>query len=160
MTGATSILSHINKVVEAARQRGGFDAMCFNKMTVLEAEKGRVRGEVAVAKEYLNTIGSTHGGWLSTLVDVGGSLAVASHGFATNGVSTDISVSFLAGSKEGDKIVFDAQVLKLGNTLAYTRVDIFANSRMIATGSHTKYIARETAAKKEAAAAAAAEKPE
>ncbi|KAJ1667666.1 hypothetical protein IW140_001277 [Coemansia sp. RSA 1813] len=147
----STTFNHVLKVVEAVRQHGGFDALCFNQMKLLEAETGRVRGEIPVTKEYLNAIGSTHGGWLSTLVDVGGSLAVASHGFTTTGVSTDLSVSFLAGSKEGDNIIFDAQVLRMGRTLAYTRVDIFNKSKMIATGSHTKYVAREqeVAAKKE-----------
>ncbi|KAJ2502530.1 hypothetical protein GGH96_001060 [Coemansia sp. RSA 1972] len=112
-------------------------------MNLLSAEAGRVRGEVKVTKDYLNAIGGTHGGWLSTLVDVGGSLAIASHGLKSTGVSTDLSVSFLAPSGEGSNIVFDAQVLKLGRTLAYTRVDIFNNDKMIATGSHTKFIARE-----------------
>ncbi|KAJ2076625.1 hypothetical protein H4R24_005598 [Coemansia sp. RSA 988] len=112
-------------------------------MKLLSAETGRVRGEIEVTKDYLNAIGGTHGGWLSTLVDVGGSLAIAAHGFETTGVSTDLSVSFLAPSGEGSTIVFDAQVLKLGRTLAYTRVDIFSGEKMVATGSHTKFIARE-----------------
>ncbi|KAJ2550734.1 hypothetical protein EV175_003958 [Coemansia sp. RSA 1933] len=149
--GASTTFNHVLKVIDLVRQRGGFDALCFSQMKLLEAESGRVRGEIPVTKEYLNAIGSTHGGWLSTLVDVGGSLAVASHGFTTTGVSTDLSVSFLAGSKEGDNVIFDAQVLRLGRTLAYTRVDIFKDSKMIATGSHTKYVAREqeVVAKKE-----------
>ncbi|KAJ2616498.1 hypothetical protein H4S08_000734 [Coemansia sp. RSA 1365] len=120
-------------------------------MKLLSAETGRVRGEVEVTKDYLNAISGTHGGWLSTLVDAGGSLAVATHGFETTGVSTDLSVSFLAPSGEGSTIIFDAQVLKLGRTLAYTRVDIFSGEKMVATGSHTKYVARE----QERAAAAA-----
>ncbi|KAJ1792189.1 hypothetical protein LPJ59_004874 [Coemansia sp. RSA 2399] len=149
---ASTAFNHVSKVIEAVHKRGGFDSLCFSQMKLLEAETGRVRGEIPVTKEYLNAIGSTHGGWLSTLVDVGGSLAVASHGFTTTGVSTDLSVSFLAGSKEGENVVFDAQVLRLGRTLAYTRVDIFNGSnKMLATGSHTKYVAREqeVAAKKE-----------
>ncbi|KAJ2491552.1 hypothetical protein IWW37_002224 [Coemansia sp. RSA 2050] len=114
-------------------------------MSLLSAEVGRVRGEIPVTKSYLNAIGGTHGGWLSTLVDVGGSLAIASHGFRTTGVSTDLSVSFLAASGEGSNIVFDAQVLKLGRTLAYTRVDIYSGDKLVATGSHTKFVAREQA---------------
>ncbi|KAJ1814244.1 hypothetical protein LPJ56_004906 [Coemansia sp. RSA 2599] len=118
-------------------------------MSLISADAGRVRGEIQVEKGHLNAIGGTHGGWLSTLVDVGGSLAIASHGFNTTGVSTDLSVSFLAASGEGSTIVFDAQVLKMGRTLAYTRVDIFNNDKMIATGSHTKFVAKETRQEKE-----------
>ncbi|PIA18854.1 Thioesterase/thiol ester dehydrase-isomerase [Coemansia reversa NRRL 1564] len=149
-TGATT-LNHIRHLMSVISERKGFDALCFGKMKLLSAETGRVRGEVEVTRDYLNAIGGTHGGWLSTLVDVGGSLAIASHGFETTGVSTDLSVSFLAPSGEGSNIIFDAQVLKLGRTLAYTRVDIFSGEKMVATGSHTKYVARE----QERAAAAA-----
>ncbi|KAJ2493522.1 hypothetical protein IWW47_004867 [Coemansia sp. RSA 2052] len=124
-------------------------------MNLLSAEVGHVRGEILVTRDYSNIVGGTHGGWLSTLVDVGGSLAIASHGFKTTGVSTDLSVSFLAASGEGSSIVFDARVLKLGRTLAYTRVDIFSGDKLVATGNHTKFIAREQdlMAAQEAAAA-------
>ncbi|KAJ2305100.1 hypothetical protein IWW54_005182 [Coemansia sp. RSA 2705] len=143
MTAGTATLNHVRNVVRLIREKNGFDAFCFGEMNLLSAEAGRVRGEVEVTKDYLNAIGGTHGGWLSTLVDVGGSLAIASHGFKTTGVSTDLSVSFLAASGEGTNIMFDAQVLKIGRTLAYTRVDIFNGERIIATGNHTKFVALE-----------------
>ncbi|KAJ1897387.1 hypothetical protein LPJ66_003404 [Kickxella alabastrina] len=142
----TSTLNNVRKLMQHVVERKGFDAYCFENMKLLSADIGRVRGEIPITKGYLNAIGGTHGGWLSTLVDVGGSLAIASHGFPTTGVSTDLSVSFLAASGEGSTVVFDAQVLKMGRTLAYTRVDIFSNDKMIATGSHTKFVAKETAA--------------
>ncbi|KAJ2786983.1 hypothetical protein GGI15_001089 [Coemansia interrupta] len=146
MTGATtSTINHVRALMKRIKAQGGFDAYCFGNMNLISAEAGRVRGEIPVEKGHLNAIGGTHGGWLSTLVDVGGSLAIASRGFNTTGVSTDLSVSFLAASGEGSSIIFDAQVLKMGRTLAYTRVDIFSNEKMIATGSHTKFVAKETA---------------
>ncbi|KAI9505845.1 hypothetical protein GGI25_001253 [Coemansia spiralis] len=147
MAPSSTAFNHVRKVIQAVQERNGFDALCFKQMKLLSADTGHVRGEVQVAKEYLNAIGGTHGGWLSTMVDVGGSLAIASYGFKTTGVSTDLSVSFLAATKEGANVVFDARVLKLGRTLAYTRVDIFSNDKMIATGNHTKYIAREQESK-------------
>ncbi|KAJ2158565.1 hypothetical protein GGF46_003684 [Coemansia sp. RSA 552] len=142
---SSAVFSHVAGLMKAINQRNGFDAYCFGAMSLLSAEKGKVRGEVEVEKGHLNAIGGTHGGWLSTLVDVGGSLAIATHGFQSTGVSTDLSVSFLAASGEGTKIAFDAEVLKLGRTLAYTRVNIFSGDKMIATGSHTKFVAREQA---------------
>ncbi|ORX71580.1 Thioesterase/thiol ester dehydrase-isomerase [Linderina pennispora] len=111
-------------------------------MNILSADAGRVKGEILVESLHGNAAGGTHGGWLSTIVDVGGSLAIASHGFPSTGVSTDLSVSFLSASGPGHKLEFDAQVLKLGRTLAYTRVDIFSNDKMVATGNHTKFIAK------------------
>ncbi|KAJ1644681.1 hypothetical protein LPJ64_003665 [Coemansia asiatica] len=143
-TTGTSALNHVRKLAQIIKAQNGFDAYCFGNMNLLSADAGHVRGEIPIEKGYLNAIGGTHGGWLSTLVDVGGSLAIASHGFSTTGVSTDLSVSFLAASGEGSTVVFDARVLKMGRTLAYTRVDIFSNDKMIATGSHTKFVAKET----------------
>ncbi|KAJ2065490.1 hypothetical protein GGI17_000303 [Coemansia sp. S146] len=140
---ATSAFKNVVQVMQAVHAKGGFDAFCFDKLNLLSAEVGHVRGEIPVTRDYLNAVGGTHGGWLSTLVDVGGSLAIASHGFKTTGVSTDLSVSFLAVSGEGSNIVFDARVLKLGRTLAYTRVDIFSGDKLVATGNHTKFVARE-----------------
>ncbi|KAJ2741675.1 hypothetical protein GGI20_005025 [Coemansia sp. BCRC 34301] len=134
---------NVRQVINAAISKGGFDALCFGNMNLLSAKVGHVRGEIPVTRDYLNAGGGTHGGWLSTLVDVGGSLAIASHGFKTTGVSTDLSISFLAASGEGSNIVFDARVLKLGRTLAYTRVDIFSGDKLVATGNHTKFVARE-----------------
>ncbi|KAJ2006887.1 hypothetical protein GGI04_001234 [Coemansia thaxteri] len=148
-TAGTNAFGHVRQLIKAVLARGGFDAYCFENMNLLSAEVGRVRGEIPVARGYLNAIGGTHGGWISTLVDVGGSLAVASHGFKTTGVSTDLSVSFLASSGEGSVLVFDAQVLKMGRTLAYTRVDIFSGDQLIATGNHTKFVAREQERAKE-----------
>ncbi|KAJ2767316.1 hypothetical protein IWQ56_003381, partial [Coemansia nantahalensis] len=63
----------------------------------------------------------------------------------TTGVSTDLSVSFLAPSGEGATVSFDARVLKLGRTLAYTQVDIHSGDTLIATGRHTKFVGREQA---------------
>lgn len=142
-TSAGSLFQHVQQLTKTVLAKKGFDSLCFNQMKLLSVEVGKVRGEILVSKEHLNAIGGTHGGWLSTLVDTGGSLAVASYGFKTTGVSTDISISFLAPSTENNNIVFDAQVLKMGRTLAYTRVDIFTNDKLIASGNHTKFVARE-----------------
>ncbi|KAJ1957009.1 hypothetical protein GGI12_005147, partial [Dipsacomyces acuminosporus] len=128
--------------------------LTMSNANLLSAEAGRVNFEIPVLKENTNAIGGTHGGWLSTIVDVGGSLAIATHGFTTTGVSTDLSVSFLSASGPGHKLLVDAQVLKLGKTLAYTRVDIFSNDKRIATGNHTKFVAREQQQKEREAQAA------
>ncbi|KAF7589116.1 hypothetical protein BBP40_004751 [Aspergillus hancockii] len=77
------------------------------------------------------------------LVDLGGSLAVASHGLFATGVSTDLNVTYLSsGGKIGDKILAEAKCDKFGKTLAYTSIR-FINNRgeIVARGSHTKYIA-------------------
>ncbi|UDD64811.1 hypothetical protein AFCA_012014 [Aspergillus flavus] len=77
------------------------------------------------------------------MVDLGGSLAVASRGLFATGVSTDLNVTYLSsGGKVGDKILAEASCDKFGKTLAYTSIK-FINSKgeIVARGSHTKYIA-------------------
>jgi acyl-coenzyme A thioesterase 13 len=94
------------------------------------------------------------------MVDLGGSLAVASRGLFATGVSTDLNVTYLSsGGKIGDlikaEVTCDKCMLQrpssrrallitksVGKTLAYTSIN-FSNSTgdVFARGSHTKYVA-------------------
>jgi hypothetical protein len=54
---------------------------------------------------YQNRLDILHGGTIASMVDLGGSLAVASRGLFSTGVSTDLSVTYLSsGGKIGDLI--------------------------------------------------------
>ncbi|TGJ82768.1 hypothetical protein E0Z10_g5997 [Xylaria hypoxylon] len=78
------------------------------------------------------------------MVDLGGSLAIASTGLYATGVSTDLNVTYLSGGgRAGEKIKATAVCEKIGKTLAYTSVT-FRNSKgeLVARGSHTKYVMR------------------
>ncbi|KAG5913091.1 hypothetical protein E4U42_001481, partial [Claviceps africana] len=89
-----------------------------------------------------NRLNTIHGGTLASLVDLGGSLAVASTGRYATGVSTDLNVTYLApGGRPGDVLRGVATCDKIGKTLAYTTVT-FTNSKgqLAARGSHTKYV--------------------
>ncbi|KAL2360637.1 hypothetical protein RJZ56_006500 [Blastomyces dermatitidis] len=77
------------------------------------------------------------------MVDLGGSLALASRGLFSTGVSTDINVTYLnSGGKIGDKILAEVTCDKFGKTLAFTSIK-FTNSQneIFARGSHTKFVA-------------------
>ena len=78
----------------------------------------------------------------SCLVDLGGSLAVASKGLFATGVSTDLNVTYInSGGKIGDTLRAEATCDKFGKSLAYTSIR-FLNSKgdLVARGSHTKYV--------------------
>jgi len=77
------------------------------------------------------------------MVDLGGSLAVASKGLFQTGVSTDLSVTYLgSGGKVGDTIRAEVTCDKFGKTMAYTSIRFTnAQNELVARGSHTKYIA-------------------
>ncbi|PHH81380.1 hypothetical protein CDD82_907 [Ophiocordyceps australis] len=113
------------------------------RFRVVSASPGRVDFEMDIHKDHTNRLQTIHGGTLASLVDLGGSLAVASTGRFATGVSTDLNVTYLApGGKPGDLLKGTALCDKIGKTLAYTTVT-FTNSKgqLAARGSHTKYVA-------------------
>ncbi|OBW64600.1 MAG: Heme peroxidase [Aureobasidium pullulans] len=89
-----------------------------------------------------NRLNILHGGTIASMVDLGGSLAVASRGLFATGVSTDLNVTYLnSGGKIGDLIRAEVTCDKFGKTLAYTSIN-FHNEKqeLVARGSHTKYV--------------------
>jgi acyl-coenzyme A thioesterase 13 len=95
-----------------------------------------------IEKQHTNRLNILHGGTIASMVDLGGSLAVASHGLFATGVSTDLNVAYLlSGGIVGDMINAKAQCDKFGKTLAFTSI-AFTNERgqTVARGSHTKYV--------------------
>lgn len=81
-----------------------------------------------------------HGGTIASMVDLGGSLAVASKGLFATGVSTDLSVTYVkSGGKIGDRIFGEATCDKFGKRMAFTTI-VFKNQKdeLVARGSHTK----------------------
>ncbi|KAJ5580047.1 esterase [Penicillium hispanicum] len=89
-------------------------------LRVTAARPGTVNFELEIKKEHTNRLNILHGGTIASMVDLGGSLAVASRGLFATGVSTDLNV---------------------GKTLAFTNIK-FTNAKgdIVARGSHTKYV--------------------
>ncbi|KAG0264688.1 hypothetical protein BG011_006265 [Mortierella polycephala] len=81
---------------------GGFDIQALSGLKLISASKGSILCELQVEKQHL--VRGCHGGLLSTIVDVGGSLAIAAEDMHSTGVSTDLNVSFISGAKIGDKL--------------------------------------------------------
>ncbi|ELQ38292.1 hypothetical protein OOU_Y34scaffold00546g11 [Pyricularia oryzae Y34] len=98
----------------------------------------------ASSKDHTNRMKAIHGGTLASMVDLGGSLAVASMGLYSTGVSTDLNVTYLSsGGVAGDKLTGTATCDKIGKTLAYTTVTFNnAKGELAARGSHTKFVAK------------------
>jgi len=72
---------------------------------VTNATPGKVCFELPIQKEHTNRLNILHGGAIASMVDLGGSLAVASRGLFATGVSTDLSVTYLSsGGKIGDLV--------------------------------------------------------
>ncbi|KAL1835809.1 hypothetical protein VTJ49DRAFT_6040 [Mycothermus thermophilus] len=118
-----------------------------HSLRVLDAKKGAVTMELEIQPYHTNRLQILHGGTIASLVDLGGSLAVASRGYYATGVSTDLNVdlrpvSYMSsGGKVGERLKIAASCDKLGKTLAFTRVVFFDETdRVVARGSHTKSV--------------------
>ncbi|KAB8218180.1 esterase [Aspergillus novoparasiticus] len=136
-------LRFVRSVWESFRATSGLEPRLLDNLRVTAAKPGLVNFELDIQKEHTNRLNILHGGTIASMVDLGGSLAVASRGLFATGVSTDLNVTYLSsGGKVGDKILAEASCDKFGKTLAYTSIKfINSNGEIVARGSHTKYIA-------------------
>ncbi|KAI8333540.1 HotDog domain-containing protein [Chlamydoabsidia padenii] len=132
----------VHKVLKSFQTTGGYDKHVLPGLRIVNAEEGKVHAEFKVEKQHLNRLGSVHGGLLATVVDIGGSLALASKGLFATGVSTDINISYISGAKEGQMVTVNALCDKLGKTLAFTSVEISSEGKLVAQGRHTKFVAK------------------
>ncbi|KAH7040971.1 HotDog domain-containing protein [Microdochium trichocladiopsis] len=133
----------VRSVLKSFMAQSGLEPRLLGpQLRVLSASKGQVDFELEITKDHTNRLKILHGGTIASMVDLGGSLAVASMGLYATGVSTDLNVTYLnSGGKVGDKILATATCEKFGKSLAYTTIT-FRNSKgeLAARGSHTKYI--------------------
>ncbi|WFC95203.1 hypothetical protein MBRA1_001850 [Malassezia brasiliensis] len=139
----TPCVRFVRNVQKSMLDIGGHDSHNTANLSVLKARPGRIEGEFAIGKENLNRAGTLHGGLIMTLVDSVGSLAVASKGWYNTGISTDINATFVKpGGRMGDKVTVLGEVVGMGKTLAYTRIELRdpKTQAILAYGSHTKFI--------------------
>ncbi|EPS30794.1 hypothetical protein PDE_05746 [Penicillium oxalicum 114-2] len=135
-------LRFVKSVWESFRATSGLEPRLLNNLQVTAARPGTVNFELVIQKEHTNRLNILHGGTIASMVDLGGSLAVASRGLYATGVSTDLNVTYLnSGGRIGDKIMAEVTCDKFGKTLAYTNIK-FTNVKgeVVARGSHTKYV--------------------
>ncbi|KAH6561707.1 hypothetical protein BASA50_003727 [Batrachochytrium salamandrivorans] len=135
---AAEAVSSLMKLLRA----DGFSSTTLRQMNVVKVCTEKVVCEMPVDQAHLNVMNGLHGGVTATIVDVIGSLAIAAKtGSSYTGVSTDISVQYLSGGKLGEMLRIEAECPKAGRTLAFSHVRIFTGDKILATGSHTKFVA-------------------
>ncbi|KAJ9074895.1 hypothetical protein DSO57_1001882 [Entomophthora muscae] len=140
-------LPQVQKVWQAFLQAKGYDSTVASNIRILSAtEEGEVVCQFNVEKIHLNRLKGIHGGFVSTLVDIGGSLAIAAKGMFSTGVSTDISVSFLSKATLDDVVTMRSRCDKLGKSMAYTTTELLKRNpetqaeEIVAYGRHTKFV--------------------
>uniref|UniRef100_A0A914C4G6 Acyl-coenzyme A thioesterase 13 n=1 Tax=Acrobeloides nanus TaxID=290746 RepID=A0A914C4G6_9BILA len=136
---ANKYLTPIRQLFKSYQSISNFNK-CAGKCRVISAEEGYVRVEFQVSEDLTNHIGTLHGGQTATLIDIVTTAALVATERAQPGVSVDLIVSYLAPAKLNETIVVDANVLRVGKTLAYTRADLYRkeDNKLVATGLHTK----------------------
>jgi acyl-coenzyme A thioesterase 13 len=117
---------------------GRFDRV-LEGMEVTRVTPGEVVAELVVGPGLQNTYGALHGGATCTLVDVVGTMALLTLDPTRAGVSVELSTTFTAAAKLGERLRVVGRVLKTGKRLGFTQVDLFrADGTLVATGRHTK----------------------
>ncbi|KAJ9068409.1 hypothetical protein DSO57_1028985 [Entomophthora muscae] len=140
-------LPQVQKVWQSYIQTISFNSTIASNLQIISAsEDGEVICKLKVEDIHLNPHKSMHGGFISSLVDIGGSLAIAAKGMFATGVSTDISATFLGKSAVGDIITMRSRCDKLGKSMAYTTTELLKidpktqAEKIIAHGRHTKFV--------------------
>jgi len=135
-------LKFVRSVWESFRASSGLEPRLLNNLRVTAARPGIVNFELDIEKDHTNRLNIIHGGTIASMVDLGGSLAVASKGLYATGVSTDLNVTYLnSGGKIGDTLRAEVTCDKFGKTLAFTSIKFTNNKdQLVARGSHTKYV--------------------
>nr|CDJ94520.1 Thioesterase superfamily domain containing protein [Haemonchus contortus] len=136
---ATKYLQVAKKYVEMCNKSKNFMQFAGG-LRPISVSEGRVKVEFEVTPAMTNPWGGLHGGCTATLVDVVTTLACLVTPRGKPGVSVDLHVTYLAAIREGDTVIMDAEVIKAGKTLAFTRADVILKegNRIAATGLHTK----------------------
>lgn len=101
-----------------------------------------------VTPECCNIVGSLHGGFMATMFDHLSTLALNSHFLADEKevpttVSIDISMTYISGVKDGQRIRMETETEKVGRRIAFLTARIYNKDKgdeLVATGKHTKYI--------------------
>lgn len=139
----TKAHSFVNTVWASFLKTSGMEPHLLKTLSIQSAIPGLVTASLKIEHHHCNRLDILHGGVLACLVDTGGSLAVASRGLYSTGVSTDLQVTYIkSAGKVGDTVQCKFICDSLGKTLAYTRVEFSTHGgTLVARGSHTKYIA-------------------
>lgn len=88
-----------------------------HQLRITGATPGKVEFELPIEKHHTNRLSILHGGTIASMVDMGGSLVLASRGLYSTGVSTDLNVTYLgSGGVVGDVVKGEARCDKCKQT--------------------------------------------
>ena len=97
--------------------------------------KTKYQFKTKITKKHLNKAGITHGGYISTIIDVGG--GSSAHRVSNNKVCVTISldIKFIDSTKLGDEIIGNVIIQKVTKSLVFLICKLECNKKIIATAS-------------------------
>jgi acyl-coenzyme A thioesterase 13 len=122
----------------------------FSEIKIVSASVGSMIARLTLGPNHMNSKGTLHGSVSATIVDWAGGMAIATHGLEKTGLSTDIHVTYSSGAKLGDVLTIEGRTTKVGRNMGFTTVTIYkadgeeAMGTVVAHGTHSKYILRDT----------------
>ena len=86
-------------------------------------------------ENHLNTIGITHGGYISTIIDSGA--GTGAHRATNNSpcVTISLDINFIAATKLGDEIFGFVKILKRTKSMVFLICHLKSNKKIIASAS-------------------------
>ena len=139
----SACLRFVQRICRGFQTSSGHDSLTIPQLSILHATPGRIHASFTIGRHNLNRLGTLHGGCIATLTDTIGSLAIASKGLYSTGVSTDINTTYVkSAGGQGDTVKLHGEVISMGKTLAFTRMELRhpVTHALLAYGSHTKFI--------------------
>ena len=88
-----------------------------------------------INKNHLNSIGITHGGYLSALIDSGAGTAAHRAAGSVPCVTISLDIKFISSSKERDEIIGNARILKRTKTLIFLFCELSCDKKIITSAS-------------------------
>jgi uncharacterized protein (TIGR00369 family) len=96
----------------------------------------RTETRLLLERRHLNPNGSAHGGLLMTMMDITlGSTAGAAIGFGGVYPTIQLSCSFIAGAFINEELRGEAEVQRMGRTIAFVSGRLRVDDRIVMTGS-------------------------
>lgn len=143
---STTELEYVRKSWESIKGNSPIYDFLLSDAEIVSATKGTAISRLTLGKNHVNSRGTIHGAVTATIVDWSGGLAISTHGLAKTGASVDIHVTYIGTASVGEAIEIEATANKVGRNMAFTTVRIYRlvdgkPGPMVATASHTKYIA-------------------
>ena len=100
-----------------------------------EISKNEFEFKTIIKEDHLNSIGITHGGYISSIIDSGA--GTGAHRTANNSscVTVSLDIKFIGTTKLNDEIVGFVKILKQTRTMIFLICHLKSNEKIIASAS-------------------------